>query len=243
MALIGVVIWSEKNLVELSGNSNTTLDNFLKYRADVLVKDHPNDNAQLLTGESFEAEVVGKASWERICSSSHSGGIIADKNILVAGVASTIAHELGHNLGMEHDKVGCECPDDRCIMAEKSASAFPPLHWSSCSKDQVKNAFKHGLDSCLKNKPKKLFESPHCGNGFIEPGEECDCGLREYCKNPCCNPDTCMLFANATCATGVCCDLMTCQLRSAGKKNEKFKSHIFFTHRNRTSKFLVYQAI
>lgn len=53
----------------------------------------------------------------------------------------------------------------------------------------------------------RLFESPVCGNNFVEPGEQCDCGLKENCKNPCCNPETCMLFANATCATGKCCDL------------------------------------
>lgn len=53
----------------------------------------------------------------------------------------------------------------------------------------------------------RLFESPLCGNGFVEKGEECDCGIKELCKNPCCNPETCMLFKNATCATGQCCDL------------------------------------
>lgn len=51
-----------------------------------------------------------------------------------------------------------------------------------------------------------LFDSPVCGNGFVEPGEQCDCGLKEKCNNPCCNATTCMLYANATCATGECCD-------------------------------------
>lgn len=27
------------------------------------------------------------------------------------------------------------------------------------------------------------------------------------CNNPCCNPETCMFYVNATCATGKCCDL------------------------------------
>ena len=41
---------------------------------------------------------------------------------------------------------------------------------------------------------------------FVEAGEECDCGLPEHCENPCCNPYTCKLHVNATCATGDCCD-------------------------------------
>ena len=73
-----------------------------------------------------------------------------------------------------------------------------------------------GMDYCLRNKPRTLFDSPVCGNGFVEPGEECDCGLKEHCDNPCCNPDTCNMFPNATCATGECCDFKTCQPRSPG---------------------------
>lgn len=73
-----------------------------------------------------------------------------------------------------------------------------------------------GMDYCLRNKPRTLFDSPVCGNGFVEPGEECDCGLKEHCDNPCCDPATCRMFANATCATGECCDFKTCQPRDPG---------------------------
>ena len=73
--------------------------------------------------------------------------------------------------------------------------------------------FLSGMDYCLRNKPEKLFQSPTCGNSFVEAGEECDCGLKDHCDNPCCNPETCTLFANATCATGDCCDFSTCQVK------------------------------
>lgn len=58
-----------------------------------------------------------------------------------------------------------------------------------------------------RNKPEKLFGSPVCGNGYLEDGEQCDCGLPHRCKNPCCDPITCKLHYNATCATGDCCNL------------------------------------
>lgn len=58
-----------------------------------------------------------------------------------------------------------------------------------------------------RNKPESLFTSAICGNGFVEHGEQCDCGLSHTCDgNICCDPNTCMLYSNATCATGECCD-------------------------------------
>ncbi|CAG5075301.1 Similar to ADAM12: Disintegrin and metalloproteinase domain-containing protein 12 (Homo sapiens) [Cotesia congregata] len=102
-----------------------------------------------------------------------------------------------------------------CIMAASSGSTSP-IHWSSCSLEYLALAFEHGMDYCLRNKPAKLFDSPICGNGFVEPGEQCDCGLKENCDNPCCNASTCMLHSNASCATGECCDLKTCKPKNAG---------------------------
>lgn len=67
IALLGVVIWTEQNMADLSSDGDKTLRSFLNYRRKYLVKDHPNDNAQLLTGEIFEGGVVGKALKGPIC--------------------------------------------------------------------------------------------------------------------------------------------------------------------------------
>ena len=53
----------------------------------------------------------------------------------------------------------------------------------------------------------RLSPGPVCGNGFTETGEECDCGLPSDCTTPCCDPSTCRLRRNGTCASGDCCDL------------------------------------
>lgn len=60
VALVGVVVWTEQNEIELSNDGDKTLKNFLNYRRKTLIKDHPNDNAQLLTKVQFEGGVVGK---------------------------------------------------------------------------------------------------------------------------------------------------------------------------------------
>ena len=54
---------------------------------------------------------------------------------------------------------------------------FSPLHWSSCSQNALQEAFELGMDYCLRNPPRTIFDGPVCGNGFLEEGEECDCGL------------------------------------------------------------------
>ncbi|XP_018901177.2 uncharacterized protein Meltrin [Bemisia tabaci] len=216
VALTGVVIWTENDEITLSTKGDTTLQNFLIYRREHLTKEHPNDNAQLLTKIQFEGGVVGKALKGPICTYEFSGGVNMDHSNVVGLVANTVAHEMGHNLGMEHDTDDCECPSDRCIMSP-SSSSMTPTDWSSCSKDYLAVAFGHGMDYCLRNKPEKLFDGAVCGNGFVEPGEECDCGLKERCDNPCCDYATCKLHSNATCATGLCCNLKTCQVHSAGK--------------------------
>ncbi|XP_065351204.1 disintegrin and metalloproteinase domain-containing protein 12 [Cloeon dipterum] len=215
IALIGIVIWTERDEIKINNNGDETLSAFLHYRRVTLVKEHPNDNAQLLTRMQFDGGVVGKALKGPICTFEFSGGISVDHSATVGLVATTVAHEMGHNFGMEHDTSDCNCPTDRCIMAPSSNSKLF-THWSDCSLEYLAHAFEHGMDYCLRNKPEKLFGSPVCGNDFVEPGEQCDCGLPEHCKNPCCNAATCMLHSNATCATGKCCDLDTCRPKRAG---------------------------
>jgi hypothetical protein len=54
-----------------------------------------------------------------------------------------------------------------------------PTHWSSCSMLALQEAFEMGMDYCLRNLPEQLYDGPVCRNGFLEEGEECDCGLPE----------------------------------------------------------------
>ncbi len=99
------------------------------------------------------------------------------------------------------------------VQLKTNISLFP-----SSSLEYLALAFEHGMDYCLRNRPASLFDSPTCGNGFAEEGEECDCGLPDHCDNPCCDPRTCRLRLNATCATGECCDLRTCAPKEPGSE-------------------------
>ncbi|XP_055334835.1 disintegrin and metalloproteinase domain-containing protein unc-71-like isoform X2 [Paramacrobiotus metropolitanus] len=51
-----------------------------------------------------------------------------------------------------------------------------------------------------------------CGDGILDPDEDCDCGTN-CSSNPCCDGATCLFINGAECADGDCCS-KTCKLKS-----------------------------
>ncbi|XP_038070883.1 disintegrin and metalloproteinase domain-containing protein 12-like isoform X2 [Patiria miniata] len=218
VALIGVEVWDEGDQFDVSTNPTVTMQSFHRWRKETLLPTVYNDNAQFVTGKSFDGSTVGMASLSVMCSPDRSGGVNEDHGINAADVASTMAHEMGHNMGFSHDtedrNCQCDAPESTGCVMEPSSGAIPPTIFSSCSRADLAASLLKGLGACLFNYPKAIFQGPHCGNGFLEKGEECDCGTVEECTNECCLPDRCILHENATCANGECCE--DCQLKEAG---------------------------
>ncbi|XP_068597510.1 disintegrin and metalloproteinase domain-containing protein 8a [Brachionichthys hirsutus] len=216
--LVGLDIWSYKDQIEVSTNPELTLSRFLEWRQRSLLPRTKHDNAQFITGVDFDGSTVGLANTNAMCTS-NSGAVNEDHNTNSIGVASTIAHEMGHNLGLSHDTESCVCGSSTtkrgCIMSESVGVVYPEL-FSSCSQQQLGRFLEEINPACLQDAPSadRIYGGPACGNAFLEPGEECDCGAVEECKNPCCNATTCKLHAGAQCAEGECCS--DCQLKATG---------------------------
>ncbi|XP_013931699.1 PREDICTED: zinc metalloproteinase-disintegrin-like MTP9, partial [Thamnophis sirtalis] len=115
--------------------------------------------------------------------SEDSVAIIQDHTEDTGLMATTMAHELGHNLGINHDTNGCNCPADTCIMTPR-LTGVPLYDFSSCSVEQYKTFLTSNLPECILDKPlKTVVDAPAvCGNYFVEMGEECDCGSPEDCQ-------------------------------------------------------------
>ncbi|KAK6482215.1 disintegrin and metalloproteinase domain-containing protein 12-like [Huso huso] len=221
VALVGLEVWSDTDKCSITQDPFTTLHEFLDWRKLKLLPQKPHDNAQLVSGVYFQGTTIGMAPIMSMCTAEQSGGIVMDHSENPLGAAVTLAHELGHNFGMNHDtpERGCNCrvsPDKGgCIMTPSTGYPFPTV-FSSCSKKDLDVSLEKGVGMCLFNMPevKVLYGGQKCGNGYVEEAEECDCGDIEECTNPCCNATTCTLKVGAVCAHGQCCE--GCKLKPAG---------------------------
>uniref|UniRef100_A0A8C3XXU8 ADAM metallopeptidase domain 8 n=1 Tax=Catharus ustulatus TaxID=91951 RepID=A0A8C3XXU8_CATUS len=220
VALIGLEVWNHRDKITVSPKPEVTLDNFLHWRESELLRKKPHDNAQLITGVDFHGNTVGLAKKLVMCTRD-SGGVNQDHSTNPIGAASTLAHEMGHNLGMSHDEevAGCRCPvpkaDGGCVMAGSVGLVYPKL-FSQCSEQDMWQFLGDPRTSCLLNAPRadELYGGPVCGNQFVERGEQCDCGTPEECSDRCCNATTCQLREGAECARGECCQ--DCKVKAAG---------------------------
>ncbi|XP_041804030.1 disintegrin and metalloproteinase domain-containing protein 12 [Chelmon rostratus] len=221
VALVGLEVWSDSDKCPITQDPFTTLHEFLDWRKVKLLPQKPHDNAQLISGVYFQGTTIGMAPIMSMCTVEQSGGIVMDHSENPLGAAVTLAHELGHNFGMNHDTpergCGCRMTVDRggCIMTPSTGYPFPTV-FSTCSKKDLAASLEKGVGMCLYNMPevKVLYGGQKCGNGYVEEGEECDCGEPEECLNPCCNATTCTLKGDAVCAHGQCCE--DCRLKVAG---------------------------
>ncbi|CAM9212835.1 unnamed protein product, partial [Lampetra planeri] len=190
IVLVAMEMWTSKNMMPIVEDPLITLQNFMKYRKDNIREQ--SDVVHLFSGRTFQSSRSGTAYTGGVCSATRGGGINEYGN--VDAMAITLCQSLGQNIGMRWNN------------ARNAADTICPESFSRCSVDEYIQFLLQGGGSCLFNKPNKLLDPPECGNGFVEPGEECDCGSQVECARSggaCCKK--CTLTHDAMCSNGLCC--------------------------------------
>nr|XP_039332912.1 disintegrin and metalloproteinase domain-containing protein 11 isoform X1 [Saimiri boliviensis boliviensis] len=207
IVLVAMETWADGDKIQVQDDLLETLARLMVYRREGLPE--PSDATHLFSGRTFQSTSSGAAYVGGICSLSRGGGVNEYGNM--GAMAVTLAQTLGQNLGMMWNKHrssagDCKCPDIwlGCIMED--TGFYLPRKFSRCSIDEYNQFLQEGGGSCLFNKPLKLLDPPECGNGFVEAGEECDCGSVQECSRAggnCCKK--CTLTHDAMCSDGLCC--------------------------------------
>ncbi|XP_029942720.1 disintegrin and metalloproteinase domain-containing protein 11-like [Salarias fasciatus] len=207
IVLVAMETWSSENKVSIGDDALLTLRDFMKYRKESIRE--RCDAVHLFSGRTFMSSRSEAAYIGGICSLTRGGGI--NEFGSVGPMAITLSQSLGQNIGMLRNKErtaagDCRCPDPwlGCIMED--TGYYLPRKFSRCSIDEYLRFLQQGGGSCLFNKPTKLLDPSECGNGYVEPGEECDCGSLVECTQSganCCKK--CTLTHNAMCSNGLCC--------------------------------------
>ncbi|KAF7652612.1 hypothetical protein LDENG_00094530, partial [Lucifuga dentata] len=217
IVLVAMETWSSENRISVGDDPLLTLRDFMKYRKENIKE--RSDAVHLFSGRTFMSSRSEAAYIGGICSITRGGGI--NEFGSVGPMAITLCQSLGQNIGMirskdRHTAGDCRCPDPwlGCIMED--TGYYLPRKFSRCSIDEYLRFLQQGGGSCLFNKPSKLLDPPECGNGYAEPGEECDCGSQVECARSggsCCKK--CTLTHNAMCSNGLCCRDCKYELRGA----------------------------
>uniref|UniRef100_A0A8C5JNM0 ADAM metallopeptidase domain 22 n=1 Tax=Junco hyemalis TaxID=40217 RepID=A0A8C5JNM0_JUNHY len=207
IVLVAMETWATDNKFTISENPLVTLREFMKYRRDFIRE--KSDAVHLFSGSRFQSSRSGVAHTGGICSLLKGGGVneFGKPDLM----AVTLAQTLAQNIGIFSDRRKllsgeCKCEDmwSGCIMGDMGY--YLPSKFSECDIEEYHEFLNNGGGACLFNKPTKLLDPPECGNGFVEDGEECDCGTIAECASEggeCCN--TCTLTVGSQCSNGLCC--------------------------------------
>ncbi|XP_013413726.1 A disintegrin and metalloproteinase with thrombospondin motifs 18-like [Lingula anatina] len=209
-----VILEQQQNGLDITPDADFTLSKFCNWQAGINPYDDNNpqhaDGAILITRENIhqngEEATTGLAYVGGMCNQRSKCAYVEDTGL---DMGLTIAHEAGHNLGMNHDGDGNACANSNNLMSSDGGKGPSSLLWSSCSAQQLRSFLATSQANCLTDSPPstqlKLIEDKP---GLVYDGDA-QCKLRHGEGSTLCGlAVTKMLTANYgdECSRLVCTD-------------------------------------
>ncbi|XP_075379700.1 disintegrin and metalloproteinase domain-containing protein 32-like [Mycteria americana] len=224
IVLSSLELWTEENKISTAGEADDLLQRFLQWKQSYLAL-RSYDIAYLLVYRD-RAAFVGATAPGKACQRNAAGAVAVGKRsrgspalsslqyqgaVTLESFSVLLAQLLGRSLGMSYDgSRGCRCPGRVCLMSPEALRFSGAKAFSSCSIRDFETFLKHNGGACLFKRPRltglSYRRAAVCGNGVVEPGEQCDCGAAEAClKDKCCTK-TCRFKPGVKCSSGLCCN-------------------------------------
>ncbi|XP_070619128.1 A disintegrin and metalloproteinase with thrombospondin motifs 7 isoform X2 [Erythrolamprus reginae] len=173
-----ILLEDEQEDLKITHHADNTLRSFCKWQKALNPKGdaHPlhHDVAILLTRKDLctamnrPCETLGLAHVSGMCQPHRSCNVNEDTGL---PLAFTVAHELGHSFGIQHDGSGNDCePIGKrpFIMSPQLLYDTSPLTWSPCSREYITRFLDRGWGLCLDDPPAKdVIDFPSVPPGVL----------------------------------------------------------------------------
>ncbi|GAB0200292.1 disintegrin and metalloproteinase domain-containing protein 32-like [Grus japonensis] len=113
------------------------------------------------------------------------------ESVTLESFSILLAQLLGRSMGIRYDSQDCHCGGRICIMSPEALRVSGAKAFSSCSIRDFGTFLERnrGCPFIRRALPQPSYRATICGNGVVEPGEQCDCGATEFKqKNSQCRP-------------------------------------------------------
>ncbi|KAM6113316.1 disintegrin and metalloproteinase domain-containing protein 32-like [Phoenicopterus ruber ruber] len=219
VTLSSMEVWMDNSTYKTTGDGGEVLAQLLGWKQTSPVL-QPHEVPCLLLYRD-QAAFVGATAPGKACQRDAAGVVaVYQEAVTLESFSVLLAQLLGRSLGIGYDDPQeCRCPGHVCLMNPEALRVSGAKAFSTCSIEDFETFLKQNSDCPFIRHALRQpsYRAAVCGNGVVEPGEQCDCGAAEFlvclqacALDKCCTPQ-CNFKQGMKCSLGVCCE--NCQFK------------------------------